>query len=185
MSALHYPYNVVNAIMKYFSLFLVTLALVGAGCGSNQSTGTAAGTSLAGSADANTNDTPQEGTTQGVTIAPSADTEGSDDGVTNGAYIDYDASAVTQAAENGTAVLFFHASWCPTCKALNDDIEASLSDIPDGVTIFKTDYDTNVDLKQQYGVTYQHTLVQVDADGNTINKWSGGNTLETVLDNIQ
>ncbi len=41
------------------------------------------------------------------------------------------------------------------------------------------------DLKKKYGVTYQHTLVQVDAAGNTIKKWSGGNTLSSVLSMIQ
>lgn len=167
--------------MKHLSLFLITLALVGAGCGTETETasttnGSAAGTSLAGSADADRNDTP--GDAQELPVK-------GDEATSAGAYMEYDADAVASAADEGTAVLFFHASWCPTCKALNDDIEASREDIPDGVTIFKTDYDTNTDLKQQYGVTYQHTLVQVDADGNMINKWSGGNTLEAVLDNIQ
>lgn len=102
-----------------------------------------------------------------------------------GEYVAYSESAVSEAATNGDAVLFFHASWCPTCKALNDDLEASRDDIPEGLTIFKTDYDTETALKQQYGVTYQHTLVQVDADGNQITKWSGGNTLESITAKVQ
>lgn len=101
-----------------------------------------------------------------------------------GEYGSYDAAAVTEAATNGEAVLFFHAPWCPTCKVLNSDIEASLDDIPSNVTIFKTDYDSQTELKRQYGVTYQHTLVHVDADGNIISKWSGGSTLESILDRL-
>lgn len=104
---------------------------------------------------------------------------------TPGSYVAYDASAIAAAAKEGSAVLFFNASWCPTCKALNSDIKASLSEIPFGVTIFSVDYDTSSELKQKYGITYQHTLVQVDSEGTMITKWSGGNTLETVLSHIQ
>ena len=37
--------------------------------------------------------------------------------------------------------------------------------------LIKVDYDTEKDLKKQYGVTIQHTLVQTDSDGNKIAKW--------------
>ncbi len=88
-------------------------------------------------------------------------------------------------AEQGDVVLFFHASWCPSCRGLNTDIEASRSDIPDGLTILKLDYDKETALKKKYGVTYQHTLVQVDKDGNLIKKWSGGGTLETIVSQVK
>jgi hypothetical protein len=42
--------------------------------------------------------------------------------------------------------------------------------------VFKTDYDTSNDLKTKYGVTYQHTFVQIDSSGNAITKWVGGDT---------
>lgn len=82
-------------------------------------------------------------------------------------------------------VLFFHASWCPTCKSLDTDIRANESDIPSDLTIFKVDYDSFTDLKKQYVVTTQHTLVQVDADGNLIQKWLGSPTLATLLAKVQ
>jgi len=88
-------------------------------------------------------------------------------------------------ANSGDVVLFFHASWCPTCKALDTDVNENASNIPDGLTILKVDYDTQTALKQTYGVTYQHTLVQVDANGNMITKWSGGNTLESIVNQVQ
>ena len=88
-------------------------------------------------------------------------------------------------AETGDVVLFFHADWCPTCRGLNNDINANLSSIPKNVSILKVNYDKETALKQKYGVTYQHTLVQVDAEGNQIVKWSKSPTLEDVLLNIK
>ncbi len=88
-------------------------------------------------------------------------------------------------AKTSDVVLFFNASWCPTCRALNKDIEENLSSIPENVTILKTDYDTETELKKKYEVTYQHTLVQVDESGNLIKKWSGGLKLENLLTQIK
>ncbi len=88
-------------------------------------------------------------------------------------------------AESGDVVLFFYASWCPSCRGLNSDIEKNVGTIPTGVTILKTDYDKEVALKKKYGVTTQHTLVQVDKNGNLIKKWSGGAKLENLLSQIQ
>lgn len=103
---------------------------------------------------------------------------------TAGSYQVYSAEKIALAA-TGKVVLFFHASWCPTCRALNTDIEANTTSIPAGVTILKTDYDQETELKKQYGVTTQHTLVQVDQEGTLIKKWSGGSKLENVLEQIQ
>src|SRR3989338_2109218 len=63
-------------------------------------------------------------------------------------------------ANSGDVVLFFRASWCPTCKAVDADIRANFSAIPGGLTILDVDYDNSSALKQKYGVTYQHTFVQ-------------------------
>jgi thiol-disulfide isomerase/thioredoxin len=101
-----------------------------------------------------------------------------------GSYESYAASKLAKANE-GDVVLFFRASWCPTCRALDSDIKANATKIPGGVTILDVNYDTETALKQKYGVTYQHTLVQVDASGNLITKWSGGLALGDVLSKIQ
>lgn len=87
-------------------------------------------------------------------------------------------------AETGDVVLFFHASWCPSCRGLNADIEKNLGAIPSDLTILKVDYDAETELKKKYGVTYQHTLVQVSADGTLIKKWSGGQTLANLVSQI-
>lgn len=101
-----------------------------------------------------------------------------------GAYLPYEASKVAMASE-GDVVLFFRASWCPSCRALDTDIKANLGAIPAGVTILDVDYDAQIALKQKYGVTTQHTLVQVAADGSLIKKWSGGSTLASVVGQIE
>ncbi len=101
-----------------------------------------------------------------------------------GSYEVYSAEKLSL-AQSGDVVLFFRASWCPTCRGLDSDIRSHVGDIPDGVTILDVDYDTSTDLKKKYGVTYQHTLVQVDASGNQIIKWTGSPTLALLLENIK
>ena len=88
-------------------------------------------------------------------------------------------------ANSGDVVLFFRASWCPTCKAVDADIRSRISLIPDGLTILDVDYDTSSALKQKYGVTYQHTFVQVQADGTLIKKWSGSPTLAALVAEVR
>lgn len=98
-----------------------------------------------------------------------------------GEYLDYSPETLkTELAEGHKVVLFFHAPWCPYCKAADAAFKARLDQIPANVVILKTDYDSNTALKQKYGVTYQHTFVQVDKDGNMITKWSGGD-----IDNLR
>lgn len=83
-----------------------------------------------------------------------------------GEYLDYYDGAIAETP--GLKVLFFHASWCPKCRALDADIEANA--IPAGMTIFKVDFDSATELKQQYGVTLQTTIVYVDDDGDLLTK---------------
>jgi thiol-disulfide isomerase/thioredoxin len=85
----------------------------------------------------------------------------------------------------GTNILFFKASWCPTCTALYDSLDAERSRIPKGVTIWVVDYDTNKDMRIKYGVTTQHTLVQIDTELEKIHLWRGGFSLDEVMSNIK
>lgn len=100
-----------------------------------------------------------------------------------GIYLPYTTTAVAQA--KGQMVLFFHANWCPTCIAVNKDIEANLKNIPTDLTLLKTSYDDEKELKELYGVTAQHTFVQVDNTGKLIKKWRGGSTLAEVVSQVQ
>lgn len=94
-------------------------------------------------------------------------------------YVNYSSSALAAAhADNRKVVLFFHAAWCPTCKAAERDILSRLGELPVGLTVLKVDYDTETALKKKYGVNYQHTFVQVDASGNQVTKWISGSVSE-------
>jgi thiol-disulfide isomerase/thioredoxin len=101
-----------------------------------------------------------------------------------GSYEPY-ASAKLSMADAGDVVLFFRASWCPTCRGVDADIRAKKDAIPGGLTILDVDYDNSADLKKKYGVTYQHTFVQVDSKGNLIKKWAGSPTLAAIVAEVQ
>lgn len=99
-----------------------------------------------------------------------------------GEYVDYNPELLAR-ANSGDVVLFFHAKWCPTCKALERSILNG--DIPENLTILKIDYDTASELKDKYDIVIQHTLIQVDSQGNEITKWVGGNDLESIKNKLQ
>jgi thioredoxin 1 len=82
-------------------------------------------------------------------------------------------------------VLFFHASWCSTCRLLSQDIESNAALIPENLTIMNVDFDDETDLRRKYGVRIQHTLVQIDENGDEIAKWSGSPDLAAVLSRVQ
>lgn len=97
-----------------------------------------------------------------------------------GSYIDYatfqgSPQAYTAA---GDVVLFFNASWCPTCRAAQESFTSNA--VPAGLTLVSVDYDDNTALRQQYGVTVQHTFVQIDPAGQQVAKWTGSTTADEV-----
>lgn len=96
-----------------------------------------------------------------------------------GAYKEY-SEAVREAeqAAGKKVVLFFHAAWCPFCKAADGDFKSNTDQFPNDVTVLKVDYDNSAELKQKYGVTYQHTFVQIDSEENIVTKWVSGGTKE-------
>ena len=114
------------------------------------------------------------------------DSKAPTDTMAKGSYITYDQYTANKTKyDSGKVVLFFAANWCPTCQALTKDITSNLGGIPDGKTIVRVDYDNSTSLKKKYGVTYQHTLVQIDPNGNQVKKWSGSPTLADLLGQVQ
>lgn len=82
-----------------------------------------------------------------------------------GSYMAYAPEVLT----NGeTKVLFFHAPWCPSCKKGDSSLTAWYAAGDYARSVYKVDYDTSNDLKAKYGVTYQHTFVLVDGEGNAL-----------------
>ena len=84
-----------------------------------------------------------------------------------GRYIEYKSGVIGQTA--GQKILFFHAPWCPQCRSLDKSIRETT--LPSGVTIIKVDYDSNQELRKEYGVTLQTTLVKVNNAGQLIEKY--------------
>jgi len=95
-----------------------------------------------------------------------------------------EALQVAQETDNNI-LLFFHATWCPSCRALDSEITSNLTEIPENLNIFKVNYDSETDLKKKFAVTTQHTLVQIDSAGNEITKWTGGSRIEQLLEQVQ
>ena len=84
-----------------------------------------------------------------------------------GVYKEYDEADLS--INDDTKILFFHAAWCPQCRELEMDIKDG--PIPENVTIYKVDYDTNQSLRKKYGVALQTTLVKIDNNGNLLKKY--------------
>lgn len=95
------------------------------------------------------------------------------DSMHQGAYVDYSDEAYAKASSK-KRVLYFHANWCPICRPTDAEFKKRINEIPEDIVILKVDYDTATELKEKYGITYQHTFVQVDENGNEITKWNGG-----------
>ena len=72
----------------------------------------------------------------------------------------YTAEAVKAAmAEGKTTLLFFHAPWCPVCKAQEPKVKAQLNGAHKDVVAFKVDYDSNTALRKELEVDKQSTLI--------------------------
>lgn len=98
-------------------------------------------------------------------------------------YVPYSSTVLADTAGR-RRVLFFYANWCPTCRPADADFEAKKDTFPSDASLIRVNYnDTETDqeekaLAQKYGVTYQHTYVEIDAQGNKVQTWNGGQTAE-------
>lgn len=85
----------------------------------------------------------------------------------DGTYVTYTDGIIEQTPRR--KLLFFHAPWCPQCRAIESDINRE--GVASGLNIIKVDYDSNQELRQKYGVTIQTTFVEVGDDGGLISKF--------------
>lgn len=93
---------------------------------------------------------------------------------TSGAYVPFTQAGFDAAKAEGKIVfLEFYANWCPVCKQQEPQIESAFDGrVPSAVAGFRVNYnddETDEDernLARQFGVSYQHTHVILDAAGN-------------------
>lgn len=102
----------------------------------------------------------------------------------SGQYQEYQDSLLSK-AETGRVVLDFRADWCPTCLAFEDNLRENFEELPEDVTILTLDYDTEIDLRRKYGVTMQHTFVQVDSNGEEIKRWNTSLNVESFVSELE
>lgn len=165
------------------AMLTATLVLGVAGCASPAADAPASSAAAVASQGTTPSATP---TATAQTPAPAESEQPSSEAAPSGpgAYItlaDYDADKSAYASTD--VVLFFNAVWCSTCREARDNIEADLAGIPSDLTIVVVDFDTATDLRQKYGVTVQHTFVQIDAEGTELAKWSGSVTADEIAQN--
>ena len=102
--------------------------------------------------------------------SPSSATSHSDSA--SQSYITYDQyQASKDKYADSKVVLFFNAKWCPACRAINEALTSDPGKIPAKTTVVSVDYDQHTDLRQRYGVTTQHTFVQIDTNGEKTRQW--------------
>lgn len=104
-------------------------------------------------------------------------------------YVEY-SEGVLDENQNIRRVLFFYASWCPTCRPADANFKQNVGKIPEDVSLIRVNYnDPQTDdfekaLAQKYNVTYQHTFVHIDSNGNELTKWNGGQ-IDELLENLK
>lgn len=127
---------------------------------------------------------PAPDTTNTTNTQPATDDRDTDtSAAATGRYVEYEQSQLAAEGYQET-ILFFHAPWCPECRAFEQAITSG--DIPDGVQVLKVDYDSSSELKKKYGVTLQTTFVKVNAAGEKVSSWVGygkEKSLAIVLEN--
>ena len=86
------------------------------------------------------------------------------------AYDQYQASKDNYA--DSKVVLFVNATWRPDCRAINEALISDPGKIPAKTAVVSVDYDQHADLRQRYGVTMQHTFVQINSSGEKMRQWA-------------
>ena len=72
----------------------------------------------------------------------------------------YSAAALAEAQKADKPVaLHFRADWCPTCRAQDKLLDAMKSEPGLDITVLAVNYDTEKDLKKQFTIRSQSTLV--------------------------
>lgn len=93
-------------------------------------------------------------------------------------YTDFSQQRYSELLGKKPFAIFFYAGWCPDCVNLEEKIKANIADFPGGSVILKADYDTESELKKEYGITVQSTVVVIDKNGNAAPTLFGPSVLD-------
>lgn len=123
------------------------------------------------------NSSPDAMSSDAMSPAPSPSAAMSHSEAASQSYITYDQyQASKDKYADSKVVLFFNAKWCPDCRAINEALTSDPGKIPAGTTVVSVDYDQHADLRQRYGVTMQHTFVQINSSGDKVRQWASTST---------
>jgi thioredoxin 1 len=93
-------------------------------------------------------------------------------------YIEFNSKDYEQALSQGKVVILnFYANWCPSCKAEEPRAFKAFDSLNNADVVgFRVNYkdsdtdESEQDLAKEFGITYQHTKVVIDKDGNRVVK---------------
>lgn len=86
-----------------------------------------------------------------------------------GTYEEYSPERFAELIGRERFILFFHADWCPTCRVLEKKIKKDMGVLNQHV-VLEANYDREVDLKKEYGVRVQTTVIFFNEDGSIADK---------------
>lgn len=97
-----------------------------------------------------------------------------EEGVTSESGVAYKPFSPDVIGNGEFSLLFFYAAWCATCQG-KDVILQNLYNEEDDLVIntYKVDFDTELDLRQKYGVVKQDAFVLIDGNGDKVLMESG------------
>lgn len=116
------------------------------------------------------NTSSSEGTNEQTSTSNLNSTQSQPTQSVNGEYTNYSSDLVAN-TDKEKIVLFFYASWCPSCRAQDAKLEGDKNNVPANLLVLRTNYDEERELRIKYGVTMQHTFVQIDKQGNKLQSW--------------
>ncbi|MCP4523521.1 MAG: peptide-methionine (R)-S-oxide reductase MsrB [Candidatus Gracilibacteria bacterium] len=102
--------------------------------------------------------------------------------IINSQYTNYSDEKLQNAKEE-FLILFFHATWCPSCTKFEEKVLEET--IPDNIKIFKVDFDTQHTLRKKYNIITQTSFVLVDNNGNVKKRWIGAKQIQDIVQQLQ